>query len=140
MMGLLPNREGFMKTNYKVAIALVAGAAIGGAAIQGLHAQAKPIAYVVAEVDITNSEGYAKEFLPLANKALSDGGSGFKLVAGGKNVTIEGTPPKPRYVIVSYENMDKAIAAYNSPAFKEARKIGDKYASSFRIIAVEAPQ
>jgi uncharacterized protein (DUF1330 family) len=43
-------------------------------------------------------------------------------------------------VIVSYENMDKAIAAYNSPAFKEARKIGDKYASSFRIIAVEAPQ
>jgi uncharacterized protein (DUF1330 family) len=72
--------------------------------------------------------------------ALSDGGSGFKVVAGGKNVTIEGTPPKARYVIVSYENMDKAIAAYNSPAFKEARKIGDKYASSFRIIAVEAPQ
>lgn len=129
-----------MKTNYKVAIALVAGAAIGGAAIQGLHAQAKPIAYVVAEVDVTNSEGYAKEFLPLATKALSDGGSGFKVVAGGKNVTIEGTPPKARYVIVSYENMDKAIAAYNSPAFKEARKIGDKYASSFRIIAVEAPQ
>lgn len=129
-----------MKTNYKVAIALVAGAAIGGAAIQGLHAQAKPIAYVVAEVDVTNSEGYAKEFLPLATKALSDGGSGFKAVAGGKNVTIEGTPPKARYVIVSYENMDKAIAAYNSPAFKEARKIGDKYASSFRIIAVEAPQ
>ncbi|MGV2292548.1 DUF1330 domain-containing protein [Trinickia sp. YCB016] len=129
-----------MKTNYKVAIALVAGAAIGGAAIQGLHAQAKPIAYVVAEVDVTNSEGYAKEFLPLATKALSDGGSGFKVVAGGKNVTIEGTPPKARYVIVSYENMDKAIAAYNSPAFKEARKIGDKYASSFRVIAVEAPQ
>lgn len=73
-----------MKTNYKVAIALVAGAAIGGAAIQGLHAQAKPIAYVVAEVDVTNSEGYAKEFLPLATKALSDGGSGFKAVAGGK--------------------------------------------------------
>jgi uncharacterized protein (DUF1330 family) len=129
-----------MKTNYKIAIALVAGAAIGGAAIQGLHAQAKPIAYVVAEVDVTNPEGYAKEFLPLATKALSDGGSGFKVVAGGKNVTIEGAPPKARYVIVSYENIDKAIAAYNSPAFKETRKIGDKYASSFRIIAVEAPQ
>jgi uncharacterized protein (DUF1330 family) len=129
-----------MKTNYKVAIALVAGGAIGGAAIQGLHAQAKPIAYVVAEVDVTNSEGYAKEIVPLTTKALSDGGSGYKVVAGGKNVTIEGTPPKARYVIVSFENMDKAIAAYNSPAFKEARKIGDKYASSFRIIAVEAPQ
>jgi len=108
--------------------------------MQGLHAQAKPIAYVVAEVDVTNPEGYAKEFLPLATNALKDGGSGFKGVAGGKTVSIEGTAPKARYAIVSYENMDKAIAAYNSPAFKEARKIGDKYASSFRIIAVEALQ
>ena len=31
-----------MKSNYKVAIALVAGAAIGAAAIQGLHAQSFP--------------------------------------------------------------------------------------------------
>ena len=38
-----------MQTNYKVAIALVAGAAIG-AAIQGLHAQAKPPAYLVIPV------------------------------------------------------------------------------------------
>jgi uncharacterized protein (DUF1330 family) len=129
-----------MKSNYKVAIALVAGAAIGGAAIQGLHAQAKPIAYVVAEIDVTNPEGYAKEFLPLATKALKDGESGFKGVAGGKTVSILGTAPKSRYVIVSFENIDKAIAAYNSPAFKEARKIGDKYASSFRIIAIEGPQ
>jgi len=129
-----------MKTNYKLAIALLAGAAVGALAMQGLHAQAKPIAYVVAEVDVTNPEGYAKEFLPLATNALKDGGSGFKGVAGGKTVSIEGTAPKARYAIVSYENMDKAIAAYNSPAFKEARKIGDKYASSFRIIAVEALQ
>ncbi len=34
-----------MKTNYKIAIALVAGAAVGGAAVQGLHAQAKPPVY-----------------------------------------------------------------------------------------------
>ena len=46
-----------MKTNYKLAIALVAGAAIGGAAIQGLHAQAKPPVYVVGEISVTN--GYA---------------------------------------------------------------------------------
>jgi hypothetical protein len=83
-----------MKTNYKIAIALVAGAAIGGAAIQGLHAQAKPIAYVVAEVDVTNPEGYAKEFLPLATKALSDGGSGFKVVAGGKTSRLKAHRPR----------------------------------------------
>jgi uncharacterized protein (DUF1330 family) len=129
-----------MKTNYKVAIALVAGAAIGGAAIQGLHAQSKPIVYVVAEIDVTNQEAFTKEYVPLATKALSDGGSGYKRVAVGKTVSIEGTAPKPRVVINSFEDMDKAIAAFNSPAYKEARKIGDKYASSFRIIAIEAPQ
>ena len=50
-----------MKTNYKVAIALIAGAAIGGAAIQGLHAQAKPPVYVVGENTVTNVDAYVKE-------------------------------------------------------------------------------
>src|SRR5512142_19814 len=86
-------REVTMKTNYKIAIALVAGAAIGGAAIQGLHAQAKPRAYVVAEVDVTNQDAFIKEYTPLAVKALTE--SGNKVVArGGKTATIEGAPPK----------------------------------------------
>ena len=123
-----------MKTNYKIAIALVAGAAIGGAAIQGLHAQAKPRAFVVAEVDVTNQDAFIKEYTPLAVKALTE--SGNKVVArGGKTATIEGAPPK-RIVINSFDNLDQAVAAYNSPAYKEARKIGNKYAT-FRIYAVE---
>ncbi|MGB9043467.1 MAG: DUF1330 domain-containing protein [Pseudolabrys sp.] len=123
-----------MKANYKIAIALVAGAAIGGAAIQGLHAQAKPRAFVVAEVDVTNQDAFIKEYTPLAVKALTE--SGNKVVArGGKTATIEGAPPK-RIVINSFDNLDQAVAAYNSPAYKEARQIGNKYAT-FRIYAVE---
>ena len=56
-----------MKTNYKVAIALVAGVAIGGAAIQGLHAQAKPPVFYVAEINVTNIDAYTKEY---ATKAV----------------------------------------------------------------------
>lgn len=126
-----------MKTNYKVAIALVAGAAIGGAAIQGLHAQAKPPAYVVAEIDVTNQDAFTKEYLPLAQKALAEGGSGYKTIArGGKTVSIEGAPPKSRIVINTFGSLDKAVAAYNSASYKEARKIGDKY-GTWRIYAVE---
>jgi uncharacterized protein (DUF1330 family) len=120
-----------MKTNYRVAIALVAGAAIGGAAIQGLHAQA---AFVVAEVDVSNQDGFAKEYVPVAVKALTESGS--KPVArGGKTASIEGAPPK-RIVINSFDTLDQAVAAYNSAAYKEARKIGNKY-GTFRIFAVE---
>jgi len=36
-----------MNTNFKITLAVVAGAALGAAAMQGLHAQAKPKAYSV---------------------------------------------------------------------------------------------
>jgi len=123
-----------MKTRYTVALSMLAGAAIGAFAIQGLHAQAKPRAFVVAEVDVTNQEGFTKEYVPLAVKALTDSGN-KPLARGGKTASIEGAPPK-RVVINSFDSVDQAVAAYNSPAYKEARKIGNKYAT-FRIYAVE---
>src|SRR5450756_447950 len=91
-------RENTMKTNYKIAIALVAGAAIGGAAIQGLHAQAKAPVYSVSEIDVTNVAAYEKEFAPLAQASIRK--SGGKILAGSQKVTsLEGTPPKSRVTI-----------------------------------------
>ena len=124
-----------MKTNYKVAVALVAGAAIGGAAIQVLHAQAKPPAYVISEIDVAEKDAYAKEFVPLAVQALKESGQ-KQLAAGGKTAAISGEPPKSRIVLSVFESMEKAQAAYTSPAYLEARKVGDKYAK-LRIFAVE---
>jgi hypothetical protein len=43
-----------MKTRYTVALSLIAGAALGGAAIQGLHAQSKLKAYGIAEIEVTD--------------------------------------------------------------------------------------
>jgi hypothetical protein len=42
-----------MQTRYTVALKVLTGAALGAAAIQGLHGQSKPLAYVVAEIDET---------------------------------------------------------------------------------------
>ncbi len=126
-----------MKTRYTVALSVLAGAVLGAAAIQGLHAQAKPPAFVVAEIDVTNQEGFVKEFGPLAVKALGESGPGYKAIArGGKTVAIEGTPPKNRIVINTFANLDAALAAYNSDAYKKAREVGNKY-GSFRIYATE---
>lgn len=125
-----------MKQNYKLILGIVAGVAIGGAAVQGLHAQSKPVAYVVGEVDVTNHDAFVRDYVPLAMKALRESGSGYKALAvGGKTATIEGKPPK-RIVINSFDNLDQAVAAYNSAAYKEADKIGKKY-GTFRIYAVE---
>jgi len=125
-----------MKTRYTVALSVLAGAALGAAAIQGIHAQAKPPAFVIAEIDLSNPEAFVKEFAPIAQKALATG-SGYKALArGNKTVSIEGAAPKSRIVINHFDNMDEALKAYNSAAYKEARKIGDKYAT-FRIYVTE---
>jgi uncharacterized protein (DUF1330 family) len=121
-----------MKTQYAVTLGLVAGVAIGAVAVQvqGLHAQGKPPVYVVAEIDISNPDAYAKEFLPVVQSGLG------KAVAAGKPTTIEGEPAKSRVTVRAYDSLEAAKAAYSAPAYKEARKIGDKYAK-FRIFAVD---
>jgi uncharacterized protein (DUF1330 family) len=123
-----------MKTQCGVALALLTGAGLGAGAVQGLHAQAKPPAYVIAEIDVTNQEGYAKEYLPAGSKAVLDGGAKY-LARGTRTAAFKGEPPK-RIVLLTFENFDRAQATFASPAFMEAAKIGEKYAK-FRIYAVE---
>jgi uncharacterized protein (DUF1330 family) len=123
-----------MKTRYTVTLTLLAGIAIGAMAVQGLHAQATKPIYTVAEIDISNPDAYAKEFAPAAQAALKAGGS--QLLAAGPATSIEGEAPKSRVTVRVYKSMDEVKAAYGSPEYKEARKIGEKY-SKFRIFAVE---
>jgi len=128
-------QEEAMKTRYIITLSISAGVVVGAAAVQALHAQAKPIAYVVAEIDVTNPEPYEKEYVPIAAKAITDGGGKY-LVRGGETAAMYGEPPKPRIAVMAFESMEKAQAAFNSSAYKEAKKVGDKYAN-FRIYAVE---
>jgi uncharacterized protein (DUF1330 family) len=128
-------QEEAMKTRYTVALSILAGVAVGAAAVQALHAQAKPPAYVVAEINVVKPEPYEKEYVPPAAKAITDGGGKY-LVRGGKTLSIFGEPPKSRIAVMVFESMEKAQAAFNSSAYKEAKKAGDKYAK-FRVYAVE---
>jgi uncharacterized protein (DUF1330 family) len=118
-----------------VVLSVMAGIAAGAAAVHALHAQAKPPAYVVAEIDVTNVEPYDREYVPPAAKAIVDGGGKY-VVRGGETVAFFGDPPKPRIAIMVFESMDKAKAAFDSAAYKEAKKVGDRYAR-FRVYAVE---
>jgi uncharacterized protein (DUF1330 family) len=134
-----------MKTRYTVALSMVAGAALGGAAIQGLHAQAKPPVYYVAEIDVTNPDAYAKEYAPKAQALIKAAGGkilavGGAAAAGGAKVTgFDGEPPK-RALIQVWDSMDKIQAWRNNPEYKALRKdVGDKYAK-FRSYTIEGVQ
>ena len=116
---------------------LLAAMAVGALGGQMLHAQAKAPAYVIGEIDIRNEAGLDKEYVPPAAKAVIDGGGKY-IVRGGKSVSFYGEPPK-RIAIMMFESLEKAEATFRSPAYTDAKKIGDKYAN-FRIYAVEGVQ
>jgi uncharacterized protein (DUF1330 family) len=128
-------KEGIMNRHITLGLAVVAGAAVGAAAVQSLHAQAKPVAYVVSEITVTNQDGYDKEYVPPVVKSIQDGGGKF-IARAGRTVTFLGAPPAPRVVLFQFENMEKAQAWFNSPANRAAAPIGEKYAT-FRSYAVE---
>lgn len=123
-----------MKIGVSLSISAVTGIAIGAAVVQGLHAQAKPPAYVIGEIEVGNAELLDKEYVPAAAKAVRDGGARY-LVAGGKSVSFYDEPPK-RIAIMAFDSLEKAEAAFNSAAYKQAKAVGGKYAK-FRIYAVE---
>jgi hypothetical protein len=60
-----------MKTRFTVTLSILAGAALGAAAVQGLHAQAKPPIYYVAEIDVTNPDAYGTEYAPRCRPSSS---------------------------------------------------------------------
>lgn len=124
-----------MNRHIAMGLAMVAGAALGAAVAQTLHAQAKPPAFGIAEITVKDQDGYNKEYIPPVTKAILDAGGKF-LVRGGKTISFEGAQPAPRVIVVQYDSLDKVQALYESAAFKEAVAIGDKY-STQRIFAVE---
>ena len=116
-----------------LALAVIIGMAIGSI-VEALHAQSKPPAYMIGNVEVTNQESYSKEYLPPERKSILDHGGVY--IAAGKGYPITGESPKGRLVILRWESMDALMAWINSPDHQAAHKIGEKYAK-FTMWAVE---
>ena len=120
----------------KITAAIACGLLVGGGAVQLLHAQSKPPAFVVAEVAVKDKEGFEKNFLMATQKDIVDHGG--KYLAGGynKTVSLTGSEPPNRVAILQFENMDAVKAWREQGAMDMENTVGNKYAA-FRIYAVE---
>jgi uncharacterized protein (DUF1330 family) len=135
------NEEGrAMKSSGLVfGLATLAGVAVGALTAEGLHAQSKPPVYFIGEIEVTDPEGYAKEYLPKARELIK--AHGGQLVASGGAagatpvIAVDGEPPK-RVAIYRYDSVEAVKAWRNDPAYEQVRKIGEKYAK-YRTFAVE---
>jgi len=123
-----------MEALYKLSLAVLAGAALGAVAVQGIRAQAQPPVYVVAEIDVTDPATY--QTYVDRNGALVQSFGGRFLARGGKTETIAGPVPRGRVAIYTFESMEKMQAWRDSAPYKELIAIRDQ-SSTFRSFAVE---
>ena len=123
-----------MKMGYTIAVSSLAGLAIGAAAVQVLHAQAKPPVYAIALYQLTDPEGYAKDYLPKGRAAILAHGGVY--VAAGKGTVITGDVPHDRVTVLKFESLDAVKAWFNSADYQAANEIGQKYAR-YNIVAVD---
>jgi uncharacterized protein (DUF1330 family) len=122
-----------MKARFGIALSMVVGAILGGAAVQALHAQAKPPVYMIAINEVTDLDRYAKEYVPPARQSVKDHGGEY--IAAGPGTPVDGNLPRGPVVILRWESMEALQAWRNSPNLQAALKIGEKYAK-FNIVAV----
>jgi uncharacterized protein (DUF1330 family) len=125
--------EGLMKASPKPAMAIAVGIAIGGAAVQGLHAQAGPPAYVVTYIsDITDPEGF-KALPPKTGPETLMPFGGKYIIRTDKIAALEGTTPK-RFVVIAFDTVEHAKAWKESAASKEASAIRAKTTKSNQFL------
>jgi uncharacterized protein (DUF1330 family) len=121
-----------MKLRYAVVFVL-AGGIMGAAAVQSIHAQAKPPVYFVYENELTNRDGYIKEYLPEALVTIKTHGG--RVIAAGKATPFSGEPPKDSTGILMFDSMEQLEGWLNSPDYRKIRAVGEQYAK-YRNYAV----
>ena len=129
-----------MNSGCRIGLVMLACTATGAIGSEALHSEARPPAYLIGQIDVSDPDGYAKEYLPKAREIIK--AHGGKLVAaagaaatGSQVVAVDGNPPK-RVVIYMYPNMEALRAWRSDPAYVQVRAVGEKYAT-YHTFAVE---
>ena len=114
-----------MTARYKIGLVMLASVALGALGSEALHGEARPPAYLIGQIDVSDPAGYAKEYLPKAREIIK--AHGGRLVAaagaaatGSQVVAIDGEAPK-RVVIYMYPSMEALQAWRNDPAYVQVR-------------------
>jgi len=126
-----------MKTRYTVVLSMIAGAALGGAAMQGVHAKlAAKKAYTVTELQTLDAQAAADVAKRIQAAQTQAGGRNFR-TGGGKVVGLEGPPPPQRVAITEWDSLEKAEAFFKSKAWNDLGPDRDKALKTIRRYAVE---
>jgi uncharacterized protein (DUF1330 family) len=122
-----------MKSLYKVAMILTIGASAGAAAVQSLHAQAKPPAYVVIDIDEITDVATFKTLIPKAGPETLAPFGGRYFIRSEKAKSFDGTAPQ-RFVVLAFDSIEQAQAWHDSPGTTEVNAIRAKSTKSHSFV------
>jgi len=131
-------REELAMKNYKFAAALIGSFVLGAGAVSVLHAQGHAPTYVVAMVNVTDQDAYAKQFLPKVMPAIKENGGEY--LAGGMNKTTSfaGQQPPNRVVIIKFPSIEAFKKFEDGENGKKLREeVSAKFADWKGLWAVE---
>ncbi|HEX3096661.1 MAG TPA: DUF1330 domain-containing protein [Usitatibacter sp.] len=94
-------------------------------------------AYVLAEVEVTNPEGY-KEYTAAVPATIARYGGRF-LVRGGASEALEGDWPKIRRVILEFPDVETARRWWNSPEYEKPKALRQANSKGRLILLEGAP-
>ena len=110
-----------MKTNYKLAIALIAGTAMGERPCRELRTKTKPPAYVIIPIlKINDADAYKTGVIDKASATAGEmaAAGGHFIIRSQKFTSLDGDPPA-RLVVIAFDSVEKAQAFENTAAQKE---------------------
>ncbi len=85
--------------------------------------------YLVADIDVHDPQTY-EDYSRAAQATFKGYGEVKYLVRGGEVAPLEGDWHPKRFFIIRFEDKDKAMAWYHSPAYREAMKIREASSTS----------
>ena len=91
-------------------------------------------AYVIVETDVHDHEQYER-YKAASPDAIAAGGGRF-LARGGDLAVLEGDWRPQRVVLLEFEDLEAAKRWYDSPEYREARRLRED-AANLRMVAVE---
>ena len=91
-------------------------------------------AYIIAEVDVTDPEGY-QEYARMVPESIRQFGGRY-LARAGRTELLEGDREPKRMVIIEFDSFERARAWWASEEYREAKGIRQR-TSTARLVLVE---
>ena len=100
---------------------------------------AGPKGYIYVEIEVTDPEGYRREYMSRSGPAVAAYGGRF-LVRGGAAEVLDGPQDGRRRVMIEFDSYERALEFARSDIYAEAKAHRDRHAKVARFVVLRGAE